>query len=68
MYLMTQLLCIIGISKHINVASTSDISFDIMKKEINCNFDAFCKPNCSTFLVFKVYFPCGSHFIRYFNK
>jgi hypothetical protein len=55
---MAQLLCIIGISKHINVASIGDTSFDIMKEEINCNcnFDAFCKPNCLAFLVFNLMF------------
>ncbi len=65
---MVQLLCIIGISKHISVTLAGDTSFDIMKEEINCNFDAFCKPNHSTFLVFKFNVPCGSHFMAYFNK
>ncbi len=68
---MVQLLCIIGIPKHINVVFVGDTSFDIMKEEINCNchFDAFSKPNHSTFLVFKFNVPCGgSHFIADFNK
>jgi hypothetical protein len=35
-----------------SVASANDIGFDIMKEEINCNynFDSFCKPNRSPFL------------------
>jgi hypothetical protein len=63
-------LCIIGISKHTSVASTSDPCFDMIKGEINCNCtcDAFCKPNYSTFFVFIFNVPCGSHFMAYFDN
>jgi hypothetical protein len=69
-YFIPQLLYIIGISKHISVASTSDTSLNIIKLEINYNYvmDAFKKPHHSTFFVFKFNFPCGSHFMAYFKR
>ncbi len=63
---MVQLLCIIGIFKHISVASIGETCFD--KINFNYIFEAFHKPKCSTFLAFKFNVPCGSHVMAYFNK